>query len=206
MQSRPLFDFLAPFYAKIIPTFFDRLSVRASQRVRAGAPASIIEIGVGTGQFLAEVAGRKASSIVGVDTSRRMLGRARKSVEGTKGKAGLVQSDGQKLPFAGGSFEGVVSLLFLGVLEDDEIRDALREMTRILAPGGRIVIGTLKFTNPVFEKLWMTAYHVLPDVVGGLRPIDLDAHLDDLGLRIVKEEEIEEFAGVRMLTLMKVVG
>ena len=206
MQSRPLFDLLAPLYARVIPSFFDRLTTRASQRVRAGAPASILEIGVGTGHFLADVAGRKGSSVVGVDVSRKLLGRTKKELANGTGDADLVQADGLRLPFASGVFEGVVSLLFLGVLAEDEISDALREMTRVLAPGGRIVVGTLKFPNVMFERVWMTAYHVLPDIVGGLRPVAIDSRLDDLGLRVLREEEIEEFAGVRMLTLVKVVG
>ncbi len=52
----------------------------------------------------------------------------------------------------------------------------------------------------------MLAYKVLPELVGRVRPVDIDDQLREAGLRVLKEEEIPEFTGVKMLTLVKVLG
>lgn len=204
MQSKSLYDFVAPVYARLLPGLFERLTTRAVQRIGAGAPATILEIGVGPGKFLAEIAARGKAQVVGVDVSRRMLSYARQSVAGRKANASLVQADGLYLPFADASFEGVASILYLGALDPDDVQTALLELTRILAPGGRIVVASLRFTNAMLERLWMVTYRALPDLVGKVRPVDIDPFVDVAGLRVIKEEEIPEFAGIRMVTLMRV--
>jgi ubiquinone/menaquinone biosynthesis C-methylase UbiE len=206
MQPRSLYDFLAPIYARLAPPLFELMTARASQRVRAGAPVSVLEIGVGPGHFMGELSNKGIGRLVGVDLSRKMVGHASHLVKKKRGSAEFAQANGLNLPFADGAFEGVVSLLFLGVLSDDAIRPALLEMTRVLAPGGRIVIASLKFTSSMVGKAWMAAYNIMPDLVGRLRPVEIDGHIAAAGLRVLKEEDIDEFAGVRMLTLVKVVG
>lgn len=204
MRPKSLYDLLAPGYARFLPSFFERLTTRAVQRVRAGAPATILEVGVGPGKFLTEVAARSQAEVVGLDISRKMLGYTRRALEKRKTQAMLVQADGLALPFADASFEAVVSILFLGVLEPDDVQTALLELTRILAPGGRIVVASLKFTNPLFERLWMLTYNTVPDLVGKVRPVDIDPFIEVAGLRVIKKEEVPEFGGIRMVTLMRV--
>ena len=204
MRPKSLYDLLAPLYARFLPGFFERLNTRAVQRVGAGAPATILEVGVGPGRLLSEIAAKGKARVIGVDISRKMLGYARQAVRDRKGNAKVVQASGLALPFPDASFEAVVSVLFLGVLSEREIQPALNELTRVLAPGGRIVIASLKFTSPILRRLWMTAYQAIPDLVGKVRPVNIDAQLEPAGLRVIKEEDIPEFTGIRMLTLMRV--
>jgi hypothetical protein len=52
----------------------------------------------------------------------------------------------------------------------------------------------------------MLAYQVAPDVVGQARPVRIDRFLDEVGLRVLKDEEVPNAVGARVLTLVKAVG
>ena len=91
----------------------------------------VLEVGCGTGLIL-ERLGRRARSAVGVDLSPGMLERAR--ARGLE----VHQSDASSLPFDDESFDLVVSFKVLAHVED--IGGALREIHRVLRPGGHAVL------------------------------------------------------------------
>lgn len=203
MRLRRLYDFLAPLYERVVPGLFELVTSRAVERLTAGAPASVIEVGVGPGQFLDLLGAKSKARIVGVDISRAMLERARKtSINSVR----LAQADTLALPFRNGAFEGAVAVFLLDVLPAEVTRDALLELSRVLAPGGRLVLGSLQLSNGLVRRAWMLAYHVAPDVVGRARPISIDRFLEEVGLRVLKDEEVPNAVGARLLTLVKAVG
>ena len=79
-------------------------------------------------------------------------------------------------------------------------------MCRVLAPGGRIVVATLQFSNPVLRQLGLLAYRFLPGVAKRIQPMDFREFLEGTGLRVLQDEQIPAAAGTRLLTLVKVVG
>lgn len=206
MQPKSLYDLLAPIYGRIVPGVFDRVTSRAAERLAAGGAASVLEVGVGPGHLLTRLGRSRATRVVGVDISRRMIELARTKMRtARRTEVSLVRGDALRLPFANGEFDGVVSVFLLGVLTDEQIPDALAEMARTLAPGGRIVLATLRFSSAVLHHGWMMAYSLVPDLVGRCRPVDLDSGaVETSGLRLVKEEQISELLGARVITLMKV--
>jgi ubiquinone/menaquinone biosynthesis C-methylase UbiE len=202
MRLRQLYDVLAPVYSRIVPGLFELVTSRAVERLTAGAPASVIEVGVGPGQFLNQLTGRSKAKVFGVDLSRAMLTRAKDNTHGVH----LAQADALALPFRNGTFESAVAVFLLDVLPGDDTKNALLELARVLAPGGRLVIGSLQFTNALVRRAWMLAYQVAPDVVGQARPVRIDRFLDEVGLRVLKDEEVPNAVGARVLTLVKAVG
>ena len=207
MDVSKLYDLLAPVYGLVVPPMYDLATSRAAQRLSAGAPSTILEVGVGPGHILAAVGKKNAAAhAVGVDISMGMLKQSRRALGKSAVQADLVRADAIELPFHDRTFDGVVISFLLDVFPADKIPDALREMARVLAPGGRIVVASLRFSNPLVKQAWMLAYRVLPDVVGQVRPVDVNPYLDETGLRILQEEEIQQAAGTRLLTLMKVRG
>jgi ubiquinone/menaquinone biosynthesis C-methylase UbiE len=118
----------------------------------------------------------------------------------------LVQADVLALPFATGTFDAAGTIMLFDVLGEQDVRDALVEFARIITPGGRAVIGSIRFSNGFVKRGWMMAYNLLPGILGIPNPTDVDDYLDDAGLRVLRDEEIEGILGVRLLTLMKVVG
>jgi ubiquinone/menaquinone biosynthesis C-methylase UbiE len=90
----------------------------------------VLEVGCGTGLIMRGLDGR-AKRLVGVDISPGMLAEARRrGFDVFEGKA-------EKLPFADESFDLAYSFKVLAHVPDIEL--ALREMARVLRPGGHLV-------------------------------------------------------------------
>ncbi len=207
MHISKVYDVLAPVYGRVVPGLYELATSRAAQRLSAGGPATILEVGVGPGHILTAVGRRNKSAMaVGVDASRGMLNQSRRTLKKCKVQAKLVLGDAVQLPFHDGSFEGVVTSFLLDLFRQEQIPDALREMCRVLAPGGRIVVATLQFSNPVLRQLGLLAYRFLPGVAKRIHPVDFREFLEGTGLRVLQDEQIPAAAGTRLLTLVKVVG
>ncbi len=207
MRISKVYDVLAPVYGRIVPGLYELATSRAAQRLSAGAPATILEVGVGPGHILTAVGSRNKSAMaVGIDVSKGMLNQSKRSLKKRKVQAELVLGDAVQLPFRDGSFEGVVASFLLDLFRPEQIPDALREMCRVLAPGGRIVVATLQFSNPVLRQMGLLANRFLPGVAKRIQPLDFREFLEGTGLRVLQDEQIQAAAGTRLLTLVKVVG
>jgi demethylmenaquinone methyltransferase/2-methoxy-6-polyprenyl-1,4-benzoquinol methylase len=99
----------------------------------------ILDLGCGTGDLLALLAGRARP--VGLDVSARMLAHAHARLGSS---ARLLRGSAFELPFASGAFQGAVSGFVLRNLRD--IEGAMAELARVLAPGAGIAL--LDATEP----------------------------------------------------------
>ncbi len=207
MRISKVYDVLAPVYGRVVPGLYELATSRAAQRLSAGGPATILEVGVGPGHILSAVGRRnKSAIIVGIDVSMGMLNQSRRRLKKRNVEAKLVLGDAVQLPFRDGSFEGVVTSFLLDLFRQEQIPDALREMCRVLAPGGRIVVATLQFSSPIWRQLGLLAHRFLPGVAKRIKPVDFREFLEGTGLRVLQDEKIPAAAGTRLLTLVKVVG
>jgi demethylmenaquinone methyltransferase / 2-methoxy-6-polyprenyl-1,4-benzoquinol methylase len=111
------------------------LELRPSERV--------LDLAAGTGVSTIELA-RSGAYAVGCDFSLGMLraGRARHD----RRKVPLVAGDALRLPFADGAFDAVT--ISFGLRNVADVGQALREMARVVRPGGRLVI--CEFSRPTF--------------------------------------------------------
>jgi ubiquinone/menaquinone biosynthesis C-methylase UbiE len=115
----------------------------------APAPGQhLLEVGPGTGYYALEVAGWVAPEgrLDVFDLQQEMLdhtlGRA-----GERGIENVVptQGDARELPYEDATFDAAYLVTVLGEIPDQEA--ALRELGRVVKPGGRIVVGEL-FGDP----------------------------------------------------------
>ena len=100
------------------------------RRLAGRARGRVLDLGCGTGRSLQLL--DRADSVVGVDPSPALLGRARRRAPGVP----LVVGRAEQLPFADRSFDTVVSALVFCSVE--EPHTALREIRRVLGPGGTL--------------------------------------------------------------------
>ncbi|MEW6224500.1 MAG: methyltransferase domain-containing protein [Chloroflexota bacterium] len=105
----------------------------------------LLDVGCGAGDFLADQASH-VGHVAGLDASEIPLSLARRRLADriAAGTAEVVKGDAAALPWADGRFSVVTSQYFLKFLPHPEA--ALREMCRVLRPGGRAVV-TLSDTD-----------------------------------------------------------
>lgn len=99
------------------------------------------------------------SNVIGIDVSTEITRRAKTEAAAyAPNPAEYVNCDVQRLPFTGDSFDLIVSDSSLDhFIHEHEISTALSELTRVLKPGGTLIItmdNKSNFTEPFF-RLWI---------------------------------------------------
>ncbi len=108
---------------------------------RMGTPVDLLVVGCGAeaGRFLMPL----SRSYTGCDVSKRALAAARAELRGASTPVELVVADPYELPFEDQRFGAVFSAHALSRLDHPSSQAAaLREMARVLAPGGALVLVT----------------------------------------------------------------
>jgi demethylmenaquinone methyltransferase / 2-methoxy-6-polyprenyl-1,4-benzoquinol methylase len=149
-----MFDRIAPFYDvmnKVMTAGLDRRWRNATIRETVHPGDRVLDACCGTGDLAVAARAAGAGEIVGVDFSERMLERARRKDPELE----WIQADVLALPFEGASFDAVV--VGFGVRNVEDLEAGIRELRRVLRPGGRL--GILEITTPrgplkLFYKLW----------------------------------------------------
>ena len=102
------------------------------------APDRVLDVGCATGALLGLLAARLPDAeLAGIDPAPRMLAAARKRLDGVR----LEQAAAERLPFADGSFDLVVSAMSFDHWTDQAL--GLAECARVLDPGGGLVLADL---------------------------------------------------------------
>ncbi|MFN0035101.1 MAG: class I SAM-dependent methyltransferase [Saprospiraceae bacterium] len=123
--------------ARVFPESRVRLALIDSADIQKGQ--RILEFGVGTASLsilLKQI--HRLPEVVGVDVDPEVLRIARQKIEKSGVFMELEQYDGSILPFADQSFDRVLSCLVLHHLDPEQKRQSLREMRRVLKPGGSL--------------------------------------------------------------------
>ncbi len=116
----------------------------AFEAVAEGDPRRVLEVGPGQGELAGRIAGELGAEVYAVDQSPRMVELTRdRGVEAIVG-------DVQDLPFADGAFDCVLAAWVLFHVPD--LNRALREVRRVLRPGGRLVAATN--SQRTLAELW----------------------------------------------------
>jgi len=118
-----------------------------------------LELGCGTGLFLERVA-RSGATLVGIDVSVDLLGRAR-SRTAPLANVRILEGDAHRLPFPDATFDAVYGS---SILHHLDLVAALREAKRVLKVGGRVAFTEPNLLNPQVAYM----YYVGPRARFGL--------------------------------------
>lgn len=142
------------------------------------APQRILDVATGTGDFALMAVDRlQPQSLIGADLSEGMLSVGREKVE-RAGKSDIItlqKEDCMALSFEDNTFDAVT--VAYGVRNFEDLDRGLREMLRVLKPGGRLVI--IELTSPVrfpMKQLFWLYAHVWMPMVGKLVSRDSRAY------------------------------
>jgi demethylmenaquinone methyltransferase/2-methoxy-6-polyprenyl-1,4-benzoquinol methylase len=162
-----MFDRIAPVYDAMNRVMTAGLDLRwrrlaAAAVVRPGD--RVLDAACGTGDLALAAAEAGAREVVGLDFSPRMLERARRKSSAIE----WVHGDLLELPFPDGSFDAAT--VGFGVRNVADLEHGLRELRRVLRPGGRLAV--LEITRPrgVLRPFFTLWFEWLVPLVGRLLP------------------------------------
>jgi len=172
---RDMFDAIAPRYDllnRVLSLGIDRRWRRFAVRQLAIAPGQqVLDVATGTGDVALEVARQTDPSvrIVGADFTQGMLVNGQQKIAATAHakRITLVNAPCEALPLQDGVFQGVT--IAFGIRNVVDRESGLREMCRVLRPGGRAVI--LEFSQPhngLFRALYYFYFRRILPAIGGL--------------------------------------
>ncbi len=165
-----------------------RLYSAAAEIGRQPAGSSVLDVPVGGGVALRGLRPGQGVRYVAADISQGMLDRTLRVARERKVAAQVepVLADVAKLPFADGEFDLVVS--FTGLHCFPEPRRAVREMARVLHPGG-ILTGSALLTDTGLRYLPVRGAGRLAGLLGpGASTSDVRTWLDETGFEEVTLE------------------
>lgn len=125
----------------VLPCLIDkamRMEALAGYRRRVAAAASgrVLEIGVGSGLNLA-LYGERVTSVVGLDTSPRLLAMARAAARDARCAIALIEASAEAIPLDDRSVDTAVTTWTLCSVPD--AGRALAEIRRVMRPGGQVL-------------------------------------------------------------------
>jgi SAM-dependent methyltransferase len=129
-----LWSVAPPYWAKHFEPWFMPMYRKALQQLQLTSDDLLLDAGCGSGLF-SHLAIKAGAEVIGVDAAPGLLEVARKRNPSNT----FMEEDLEALPFADDSFNvvaGFNSFQYAGSFEN-----ALKEATRVLMPGGRLVIG-----------------------------------------------------------------
>ena len=183
----------------LVPAIFDHWAAEILERARPIGPSDrVLDLGCGTGIIARKLHQRLGGGgrITGADASADMIAMARSLAPDLTWR----QGNATELPFADASFELVLCQQMLQFVPDPVV--ALREVRRVLVPGGRLVLATwrARHEQPLYELLGQIAERHLGTPNEKRFALGDESHLHELlaaagftGVRIDLVERTDRF-------------
>jgi ubiquinone/menaquinone biosynthesis C-methylase UbiE len=174
-RAAATYNAASEFYDHPANTFWERYGRRTIERLRLPEGARVLDVCCGSGASAipaAEAVGPRGS-VTGVDLAGNLLELARAKAK-QRGLTNIQFESGDmtNLRFETGSFDVVVCVF--GIFFVPDMEAAVRELTRVVRPGGRLAVTTWgpRFFEPVSSAFWDSVRNVRSDLYKGFNPWD----------------------------------
>ena len=166
-QVEEMFDSIAARYDLMNRLFSAGIDMKWRKKtiglLRRIDPKTVLDMATGTAD-MAILACRllNPDKITGLDLSAEMLALGRKKIEneGLENKIELLKGDAEAINFPDNSFEAVT--VAFGVRNFEHLENGLKEMLRVMKPGGKLVV--LEFSRPRI-KFFRSLYNLYMGIV-----------------------------------------
>ncbi len=171
----PYYDFLNRFLSLGIDVSWRRKGIAKLKEIE---PKSLLDVATGTADVALEAVKQlNPEKVVGIDISTKMLdvGREKIAKKNLSPIITLEEGDSENLPFPDNSFDAVT--VAFGVRNFENLEKGMREMNRVLKPGGKIMI--LEFSSPTifpFKQLYHFYFKNILPLIGRLTSKDPKAY------------------------------
>ncbi|CAN5229334.1 bifunctional demethylmenaquinone methyltransferase/2-methoxy-6-polyprenyl-1,4-benzoquinol methylase UbiE [soil metagenome] len=168
------YDFLNHLLSFGIDIYWRKKAIRLLKKEK---PEKILDIATGTGDFAIEALALNPKEVIGVDISEGMLevGREKIKKKNLEHKISLQLGDSEKLLFNDNIFDAVI--VSFGVRNFEDLEKGLKDMFRVLKPGGTTVI--IEFSRPrvfPFKQIYNFYFKAILPVIGKLISKDRAAY------------------------------
>jgi demethylmenaquinone methyltransferase/2-methoxy-6-polyprenyl-1,4-benzoquinol methylase len=199
------FDTIANTYDRLNRVMTLGLDHRWRRCAVRGLQGTVLDVACGTGDMVLELQ-KHGCTVTGVDLSEEMLAIAKRKVENGMWKV----ADAEHLPFPDDSFDAVTCAF--GVRNFVHLEQGLKEMLRVLKPGGRMVILELatpdsKLIRPFYNLYTKRIIPWLGSRIAGNReaytylPLSIERFPKGKAFLRILGDSVAEHATERKLTL-----
>ena len=139
------------------------------------SPFTVLDVACGTGDLSLALL-RQGCTVTGIDLSEEMLKIAREKINvGDKSRVALQIADAEHLPFADSSFDAVTCAF--GIRNFVHLEQGLAEMSRVLKPGGQLLLLELSTPDSPLVRPFYNLYtrRIIP-LLGSLMASDRQAY------------------------------
>ncbi len=149
-KVRLMFNDIAPNYDFLNHFLSAGIDIRWRKKVRKllkpANPKIILDVATGTGDLAIELSKLTPDQIIGIDIATEMLEFGRKKITAKKLDKiiELFEGDAEKLNFPDNNFDAIT--VAFGVRNFENLHIGLKEMQRVLKPGG--IVAVLEFSKP----------------------------------------------------------
>jgi demethylmenaquinone methyltransferase/2-methoxy-6-polyprenyl-1,4-benzoquinol methylase len=156
--ARPLFSGVASSYECASQLFsygqYRRWHRYLLAQLTLPAPALVLDMATGTGTVAFQIARRRGFQVIGADITRPMLlrAKARATRDSRPPAIDLIECTAEAIPFPDEAFDAVIFTYLLRYVSD--VPATLRELTRVVRPGGMMLSQDFAVPRGVFYPLW----------------------------------------------------
>jgi ubiquinone/menaquinone biosynthesis C-methylase UbiE len=194
-RTRRVYDTLAAVYPASTFLFHSKAHDCALRHSGIRNGMRVLEVATGSGEMFRElVKANPKGMTVGLDLSPNMAARtqaqARRKFPAAASHCGAV--DVRHMPFRDASFDAVMCCYLFELLAEDDIRLTLREIHRVLAPGGSFSVVLIAQNLEYFNRVYGVAGRIAPAFWGRQVERAVPPMVSEAGLRVEKNHFVKQ--------------
>ena len=194
-RTRRVYDLVASVYP--VSTFFFHSKAHACALRHSGIRNGmrVLEVATGSGEmFRRLVKANPGGTTFGLDLSPNMAAHtlrvARKACPQAEAHCGAV--DVRSLPFRSASFDAVMCCYLLELLSQEDIERTLREIRRVLRPGGTFSLVVIGQNVKMFNHLYTVGGSLVPAFWGRQVESSVPNLIRQAGMRVVTDRFVRQ--------------